>query len=114
MFPAWLFCFKTISLNQTYIFEPSVEDLKLFLGELGLFLQLVHAFGAMTHSGKLKVIFHAVCGKKRPESDLIYQQCTRTNLQGGHDLILMKSSNCNELIIQLKYYISYKATLQKP
>lgn len=47
--------------GKTHIFEAPVEDLQLFLGELGLLLQLVHALGAMTHSGQLKVIFHAVC-----------------------------------------------------
>lgn len=54
----------TLFSSQTYIFEAPVEDLQLLLGELRLFLQLVHAFRAVTHGGELKVIFHAVCDRE--------------------------------------------------
>ena len=64
--------FPTRFFSQTYVFEAPVEDLQLLLGELSLLLQLVHAFGAVAHSGELKVIFDAVCVTERPVSVRMY------------------------------------------
>lgn len=51
----------------SYIFEASVERLKLFPGELGLSLELFESLWLVTHHGELEVTVAAVCQEGQKE-----------------------------------------------
>lgn len=53
------------SLRGSYVFEASIKDLQLPLGEVGLGLKLLQSLGPMANHGHLQLIFNLIWNQRR-------------------------------------------------
>lgn len=49
----------------SYVFEASIKDLKLALGEVGLGLELLQSLGPMANHGHLQLVFDLIWNQRR-------------------------------------------------
>lgn len=61
--------------SLTDVFESSVEDLQLFLAEVGLLYEAVEPVRSVTHGGQLSIIIYTSCVEGWREKLNSYRKC---------------------------------------
>lgn len=63
--PKWEVPPEPSEAGGSYVFEASIQDLQLPLGEVGLGLQLLQPLRPMAHHGHLQLIFNLIWNQRR-------------------------------------------------